>query len=214
MQKNIWSQIGATSTTFHPERRRKTLPDAFEMGYRVNVGHGSESVKEGPITLQQPARDCLGGIGLFTTPSDYMKLLAALLKGGDPILSHNGIDILFQPHLSNSSRLAMPKSLGLQMSRILGINSVDHTDQADHCLGGTINLKDIPGRRKAGTVNWSGLPNLHWWIDRKTGIAGALFTQLMPPGDAAVTSLLIELEKATYRSLTSGADFNSIIPRL
>jgi CubicO group peptidase (beta-lactamase class C family) len=162
MQKNIWSQIGATSTTFHPERRRKTLPDAFEMGYRVNVGHGSESVKEGPITLQQPARDCLGGIGLFTTPSDYMKLLAALLKGGDPILSHNGIDILFQPHLSNSSRLAMPKSLGLQMSRILGINSVDHTDQADHCLGGTINLKDIPGRRKAGTVNWSGLPNLHW----------------------------------------------------
>jgi hypothetical protein len=52
------------------------------------------------------------------------------------------------------------------------------------------------------------------WIDRKTGIAGALFTQLMPPGDAAVTSLLIELEKATYRSLTSGADFNSIIPRL
>ena len=39
------------------------------------------------------------------------------------------------------------------------------------------------------------------WIDRKTGIAAALFTQLMPPGDAAVTGLLIELEMALYRAV-------------
>lgn len=162
MQENIWSKLGATSTTFHPERRRDTLPAALEMGYRVSIGHGSKSVKQGPITLHQPAKDSLGGIGLFSTTTDYVKLLAALLKGGAPILSRKGLDILFQPHLSEASRLAMPKSLGLQMSRILGINSVDDAGQADHCLAGTINLKDIPGRRKAGTVNWSGLPNLHW----------------------------------------------------
>ncbi|CAI7677738.1 unnamed protein product [Penicillium pancosmium] len=214
MQENIWSKLGATSTTFHPERRRDTLPDAFEMGYRVSVGHGSKSVKKGPITLHQPAKDSLGGIGLFSTTTDYVKLLAALLKGGAPILSRKSLDILFQPHLSEASRLAMPKSLGLQMSRILGINTVDDTTQADHCLAGTINLKDIPGRRKAGTVNWSGLPNLHWWVDPKTGIAATLFTQLMPPGDAAVTSLLIELEEATYRALATKVNSNSISPRL
>ncbi|KAJ5396607.1 esterase [Penicillium cosmopolitanum] len=214
MQENIWSKLGETSTTFHPERRRDTLPAALEMGYRVSIGHGSKSVKQGPITLHQPAKDSLGGIGLFSTTTDYVKLLAALLKGGAPILSRKGLDILFQPHLSEASRLAMPKSLGLQMSRILGINSVDDAGQADHCLAGTINLKDIPGRRKAGTVNWSGLPNLHWWIDPKTGIAATLFTQLMPPGDAAVTSLLIELEEATYRALADKVNSNSISPRL
>jgi hypothetical protein len=33
------------------------------------------------------------------------------------------------------------------------------------------------------------------------GIAAALFTQLMPPGDAAVTGLLIELETALYKAI-------------
>lgn len=42
------------------------------------------------------------------------------------------------------------------------------------------------------------------WIDRDTGIAGALFTQLMPPADAGVTGLLIELESALYGMLNGG----------
>lgn len=42
------------------------------------------------------------------------------------------------------------------------------------------------------------------WIDRDTGIAGALFTQLMPPADARVTELLIELERALYGALDGG----------
>ena len=37
------------------------------------------------------------------------------------------------------------------------------------------------------------------WIDRETGIAAGLFTQLMPLSDAAVTSLLTELEVALYK---------------
>ncbi|KAJ5111377.1 hypothetical protein N7532_001912 [Penicillium argentinense] len=201
MKTNIWSKIGAISTTFHPELNRGTLPMPLEMGYRVGVGQGSKSVKAGRIILDQPAKDELGGIGLFSTPSDFVKLLTALLRGGGPLLSQKGVDTLFRPQLSEASRVAMPRPLGLQMRKVLGINDIADIKQADHSLGGTITLRDIPGRRRAGTVNWSGLPNLHWWIDRKAGIAAALFTQLMPPGDAAVTSLLIDLEKAVYKSL-------------
>ena len=39
------------------------------------------------------------------------------------------------------------------------------------------------------------------WIDRETGIAGGLFTQLMPLGDASVAGLLTELEMALYRAV-------------
>jgi hypothetical protein len=47
-------------------------------------------------------------------------------------------------------------------------------------------------------------------MDQKTGIAAVLFTQLMPPGDAAVTGLLIELEKALYKALSrKSGHFNS-----
>lgn len=162
MQENIWSKIGAQSSTFHPELHRGSLPEPLEMAHRVSVGQGSRSVKPGPITLVQPAKDCLSGIGIFSTAEDFSKLLAAILKDGAPLLSKHSTDILFQPHLSDASRCAMPKPLGSQMRRILEIKNVNDIHQADHTLGGTINTKDIPGRRRAGTVNWSGLPNLHW----------------------------------------------------
>jgi CubicO group peptidase (beta-lactamase class C family) len=162
MQKNIWSKLGATSTTFHPELHPETLPRKLGMANRVSIGQGAKSVKAGPIILGQPLKDDLGGIGLWSTPNDFVKLLTALLKGGQPLLTKASVDTLFRPQLSNASRAAMPRPLGGQMRRVLGIKSVDEIDQADHCLAGTITLRDIPGRRPSGTVNWSGLPNLHW----------------------------------------------------
>ena len=162
MQTNIWSKLGARSTTFHPEWRTGTLPPLLEMGTRMSTGQGIESVKQGRIILEQPSKDDLGGIGLFSTPTDYMQLLAALLQDGGPLLSRESVDLLFQPQLGAESRAAMPKLLGGQMRRVLGIKSAGDTTQADHCLGGTVTLKDVPGRRRRGSVNWSGLPNLHW----------------------------------------------------
>ncbi|CEL10244.1 hypothetical protein ASPCAL13366 [Aspergillus calidoustus] len=201
MQANIWSKLGATSTTFHPELRSDTLPPRMQMGERVSVGQGNKSVKPGRIILGYPLKDDIGGIGLFSTPMDFIKLLSALLQRGGPLLSSEGVDLLFAAQLSDESRVAMPHALGNQMRRVLGITSVEDAEKADHCLGGAVVLKDIPGRRRRGTVSWGGLPNLHWWVDRETGIAAALFTQLMPPADAAVTDLLIELEKALYKTL-------------
>ncbi|KAB8261129.1 beta-lactamase/transpeptidase-like protein [Aspergillus pseudonomiae] len=205
MRTHIWSKLGVVSTTFHPELYRETLPPQMGMGYRVSVGQGVKSLKSGPVILKQPAQHDLGGIGLFSTPMDFVKLLSALLGGGHPLLTRESVDILLQPQLNDASREAMPRPLGAQMRRVLAIQDVGDTQQADHSLAGTIVLKDIAGRRRAGTVNWSGLPNLHWWIDRQTGIAATLFTQVMPPGDAAVTSLLINLEESLYAALDEGA---------
>ncbi|KAL3442326.1 beta-lactamase/transpeptidase-like protein [Aspergillus insuetus] len=198
MQANIWSRLGATSTTFHPELRPDTLPPQMQMGERVSVGQGNESIKRGKVILGYPLKDDIGGIGLFSTPMDFIKLLSALVQGGGPLLNKEGVDLLFAPQLNDESRMAMPKALGKQMRRVLGIHSGDDAGHADHSLGGPITLKDIPGRRRRGTVSWGGLPNLHWWVDREAGVAAALFTQLMPPADAVVTDLLIELEKVLY----------------
>ncbi|GMG34638.1 unnamed protein product [Aspergillus oryzae] len=136
------------------------------MGYRVSVGQGTKSLKSGPIILKQPAQDDLGGIGLFSTPMDFVKLLSALLDGGYPLLTRESVDVLLQPQLSEASREAMPRPLGAQMRRVLGIKDAGDTQQADHSLAGTVTLRDIAGRRRAGTVNWSGLPNLHWVTHR------------------------------------------------
>ncbi|KAE8341630.1 hypothetical protein BDV24DRAFT_151031 [Aspergillus arachidicola] len=214
MQTHIWSKLGAVSTTFHPELYRDTLPPQMGMGYRVSVGQGTKSLKSGPIILKQPAQDDLGGIGLFSTPMDFVKLLSALLGGGYPLLTQESVNVLLQPQLTDASREAMPRPLGSQMRRVLGIKDAGDAQQADHSLAGTVTLRDIAGRRRAGTVNWSGLPNLHWWIDRQTGIAATLFTQVMPLGDAAVTSLLIDLEESLYAALEESAAHMSIPVKL
>lgn len=57
---------------------------------------------------------------------------------------------------------------------------------------------DEPGKRRAGTLGWSGLPNLFWWIDRSTGLCGAYFSQLMPQCDTKVNEMARLFEEAIY----------------
>jgi hypothetical protein len=48
---------------------------------------------------------------------------------------------------------------------------------------------------------WGGYPNLIWWIDRKTGICGIYAGQVVPTGDAKVSSLQRKFEAGMYESL-------------
>jgi len=155
---NIWFKLGMNHTTFHPDRHRDILPQQMEIALR-DTGRGSKSVKPGTITLKYPLQNDLGGIGLFSTAADYAKLLAALVSGGHPLLHSSSVDVLLSSQLNEDSREAMPKLLGFQMKRVLGL---DGTMQADHSLAGTMTLRDNPHRRRKGTVSWAGLPNLHW----------------------------------------------------
>ncbi|PLN79590.1 esterase [Aspergillus taichungensis] len=217
MQAHIWSKLDAQSTTFHPERKTH-LPPLVPMMYRNGIT--TAPTEKRSLTLVQPARHALGGVGLFSTPADFSKLLISILQASTTsttsnkvsqqgpiktqapqLLTKPGIDLLFRPQLDTQCRQAMPRPLGAQMRRVLNIQDINDAAQADHALGGTITLRDIPGRRRAGSMNWSGLPNLHWWIDPRSGIAAALFTQVMPPTDASVTDLLIELERALYKAI-------------
>lgn len=67
MQMNIWSKLGAISTTFHSELYAEALPRKLDMGYRVSTGRGPKSIKGAPIVLGQPLKDDLGGIDLWST---------------------------------------------------------------------------------------------------------------------------------------------------
>ena len=43
--------------------------------------------------------------------------------------------------------------------------------------------------------------NVAQWLDRDSGVAGLLTTQVLPPGDPMVTKCFLELEEAVYRSV-------------
>ena len=67
-----------------------------------------------------------------------------------------------------------------------------------HCLCGVVNHEDVKGCRRKNSGNWSGSPNLIWFVDRESVVAATFSTQLMPVGDRYVRYLLLESEEALY----------------
>ncbi|KAG6006764.1 hypothetical protein E4U21_006749 [Claviceps maximensis] len=74
-------------------------------------------------------------------------------------------------------------------------------EPVNHGLGGLLNTRDVPGKRRAGSMSWAGILNSRWWLDPTTGIAAVLITNVRPSGDPVVASLYDELERAVYGRL-------------
>jgi hypothetical protein len=66
-------------------------------------------------------------------------------------------------------------------------------------------LEDVPGMRRAGTGDWAGICNSYYWIDRTSGVAGAIFTQVLPFFDAAIVELAGALEQEVYAAVGAAA---------
>jgi len=202
-QENIWGPLGAKNTSFRPVKHfSPNVPPPMQ-----ETAYGGENglVKGESVWTLEP-RDAIGGAGIYSTPNDYSKLLAALLRGGAPLLKKESVDILFSPQLGPGSVAGLREfiigdSVETSFSRQYSQSDEDYDKipEIQHSLVGTLNTEDVPGRRKKGSVNWGGLPNLTWWIDRESGIAATVFTQLMPPGDSNSRKLGLELEDALYK---------------
>ena len=58
--------------------------------------------------------------------------------------------------------------------------------------------------RSPGGMQWSGLPNLFWWLSPADGICGCYFTQILPPGDRMSLSLYSDFEAAVLKEWREG----------
>ncbi|MGH7728320.1 MAG: serine hydrolase domain-containing protein [Vulcanimicrobiaceae bacterium] len=140
----------------------------------------------------------MGGHGLYSTASDYLKFIAMLLNDGagpsGPVVSaatarkmgQNGLGALkikalpaATPRLTNPAEFfpGMPKSWGYSFM---------------------INDERAPTGRSAGALGWAGLANLFYWIDRERGLGGFYGSQIFPFADAVSFPAYIAFEKAVY----------------
>ncbi|KAM5341973.1 hypothetical protein ACJ41O_015004 [Fusarium nematophilum] len=189
-KKNIWEPLGMKKTTYHPARFESSIVQPYLRG---------EDGKLTPSPLPVPTEPSkeTAGHGVWGTPNDYIKLLGALLDGGGPILSQKSVDELFAYQTPDTDALT---------TMVHGIYkpalgpSIPRDEKVHHSLAGLINLSDFPERRPAGTLQWSGMPNLIWWIDRKTGIAATTFLQVLPAGDRIAGEFNINFERAVYKA--------------
>ncbi|CAK7219003.1 hypothetical protein SBRCBS47491_003697 [Sporothrix bragantina] len=208
-QQNIWQLLGAPNTTFFPAKRGLTKADIMETGQRTEEG----TLVSGSSPWLFDCRDSLGGAGLYSTANDYSRLLAALISGGGPILSAASLDELCRPQVGAASDADMRRFItsesAAQSKAWLWTTDPEHHWQdfmeVRQCLCGLVNSENVvddkgtPIRRRKGTVNWDGLPNLLWFVDRETGVAATFFTQIMPMDDTVARKVCTELEEALYR---------------
>jgi CubicO group peptidase (beta-lactamase class C family) len=199
MQENIFKPLSMTSTTFYPERYPQIAKRLASMAVRDEVTGRLSRDAGNPLKAYMSVREGGGG-GCFSTATDYLKFLSALCTPSCPLFAkQDTLNMMFSPNLSQTSKAALmemhksPEAFGLAGNVPIG------TD-LDFGLGGIMNMEKVKGTgRAAGTMQWGGLPNLMWWVNRGDGICGCYFSQLLPSGDHRSFELYEQYERTVMK---------------
>lgn len=155
MQENIFSPLGMLDTTFRPDQ----LPQTRDRTVITSVRKGTSLT---PFLLPLPKAHELesGGAGLYTTAHDYSLFLRAFLSG--QLLEERTMESMFKDQLDDIQRKMLQKTVytpeiqpafGPEFPKDFPISSG---------IGGLINLEDVPGKRRRGSMEWSGALNSRW----------------------------------------------------
>lgn len=155
------------------------------------------------------AKDDYGGAGLFSCAQDYIKVLIDLLQDDSKLISLASKEELFKQQLSTESKAALnfqlygdyPGNTNGEVGALFSGGLPAGTDLG-YSIGGLLVVGADgagPDRRGKGALSWSGLPNLHWMIDREKGVALFYGSQLLPPGDLKSAEAFSKFEEAVYK---------------
>ena len=155
MQKNIFEPLGMTSTGFRPEENENISENLCPLTKRTPEG---EFEPTEPYAIQNP-KDDLGGGGLYASAPDYVKVLISLLKNDGKLLKPDTVKSMFSPQLTDPKHL-----VDIAASKLAGpmFRGGVYSAAWDFGLGGLLNMEDVEGVCKKGTLTWGGLPNLFW----------------------------------------------------
>lgn len=193
--ERVTGPLGMTDTTFAPtDAQRARLMDVKG---RAEDG----TLVDSPIDLPPEPEFDAAGSGLYSTASEYLRFLRAVLRGGEldgvRVLSPETTELMFTDQLGGIQLPELMQSAAPELSN--DVPSLPFR-QGWGC-GLALMLEDVPGMRRGGTGNWAGLLNSYYWIDRETGVTAAFFTQVLPFFDARVVEAALGVELAVYAGL-------------
>jgi CubicO group peptidase (beta-lactamase class C family) len=159
MSKNIWVPLGITAATFRLDDRPDVNSNLVDLLARNQSG-GLEATDFflKPNTFKYDS----GGAGLYIKPSDYAKLLTSLLRNDEVVLKKETVDLMFTPQLANPKWLRAGLKATPYPIHYTVLHAIPQESEWNWGLGGILIMEDVPGKRKKGTLAWSGLPNLFW----------------------------------------------------
>ncbi|PPQ75927.1 hypothetical protein CVT26_006379 [Gymnopilus dilepis] len=196
-QENIFKPLGMTSSSFYltPNLRERLV----NLTWREKDGTLVPFAGQVRIIEQDPAKVKLhlGGVGLYSTERDWLKLLRHILqiKTGkavsNPILKKETVEEIWVPSL--------PETGEKTMSAFTDLPNWGPNTQFGTAMG--LITKDWPNRRKKGTGFWSGWAGLEFFVDPGSGIALAFGIQILPWGDQELWKAWPKLESLVYSAL-------------
>jgi len=193
--EHIFGPLGITQATFHPtdEQRENLVP--------VHL-HGEDAGRWEATSVDWSATPewWAGGHGLYCPASDYLRFQRMLLNNG----TLDGVKILESKTVED----AFANQIG-ELDWPETIATAEPGTTADFNAGpgykfgfGLLrNTADIDGARRAGSGAWAGIFNTHFWVDRTTGVTGAIYTQTLPFVEPEVFQVYVDFERALYASL-------------
>jgi CubicO group peptidase (beta-lactamase class C family) len=193
--EHITGPLGMDETAFLMDERQR----ANSTPVHLKGEDGAWAVSD--IDLRQDPEYWAGGHGLHSTPRDYLKFQRMLLGDGT---SPNGVRIL--------SKETVDAAFSNQIGELEFPPAIGTADPASTCdfnagpgwkwgYGLLLNTEDIPGMRRAYSGAWAGLLNTHFWVDRTTGVTGAIYTQFLPFVTPEAFGMYQDFERALYSSL-------------
>jgi CubicO group peptidase (beta-lactamase class C family) len=141
----------------------------------------------------------IGGGGLTSTASDYLRFTRALLNGGEldgaRILSANTVALMGQNHIGAVGVPALKTAIPERSDDFSFIaNGRDKWG-----LAYLVTTDAVPGKRSAGSLSWGGINNTYYWLDPTRGVTGTIMMQFLPFADRKALALYDTFERGVYR---------------
>jgi methyl acetate hydrolase len=196
LQERVCDPCGMTSTSF--DVRPDMRPRLATVHRRTRDG---SVVPSSAVSPDSPELD-MGGQGLHSTVPDMLALTRVWLGDGSApggrVLRADTIEwaVRGMPGLAVTPLPSAIPSLTRDAEFFPGAR----TSWAYSFL---VTEEDLPSGRRAGTLSWAGLANVHYWIDRASGIAGVWAAQLLPFFDPACAAGVDRFERAVYAGVSA-----------
>jgi len=196
LQQRLFAPLGMSDTGFHvAATQRHRVAEMFgqrALGDLADATLASNELQAMSVEKSYPAVDKLftrGGVGLFSTISDYRQFMQILFDGksasGQVFLSSVAVENLWHNQLQARQ---MPIAIGTQLfpgygwglsGRVMVDNSVAEIVTC-HAEGG-----------------WSGAASTHFWVDRENQFSGIVMAQYL----GSAVKLGAQMQSKAYQDL-------------
>lgn len=158
MKQHVLEPLGMHDTGF----RVRQLPHTADRRAEVTLRDGdSGSLSLFAVVPDEPEMDSAGA-GIHTTANDYARLLRAMLQPEPGVVSGKTARAMFAPRLDEAQRAMLQQTLYDPRRKFAYIPEFPAGVELQYGLGGLLAMSDVPGRRRRGSMAWTGAGNSRW----------------------------------------------------